>query len=125
VLGSDKREASRRSPARGATPRAPTRSCSCAVGGGHSARLSIPRDTVLDIRAAGATRSTRRSRSAGAGLMARTIEANLGPRGRPRRRGELRDFPDLIDAMGGIDYTGGCVVSRSTAAFATAATRCA
>jgi LCP family protein required for cell wall assembly len=29
----------------------------------------------------------------------------------------FEDFPQLIDAMGGIDYTGGCVVSRISGGF--------
>ena len=37
----------------------------------------------------------------------------------------FENFPALIDAMGGITYQGGCVVSKINGGFRTAATRCA
>jgi LCP family protein required for cell wall assembly len=117
VLGSDKREASSKEPgARGDAARADS-ILLMRVGGGHSARLSIPRDTVLDIPGRGRNKVNAAFAFGGAGLMARTIEANLGLEVDHVVEVSFADFPDLIDAMGGIDYTGGCVVSKINGGF--------
>ena len=72
------------------------------IGGGHSAQLSIPRDTVVDIpghgrdkiNAAYAYRRRRRSRS-------RRSSSTSGSRSTTSSMVNFANFPALIDAMGG------------------------
>ncbi|MCW3010503.1 MAG: LytR family transcriptional regulator, partial [Solirubrobacterales bacterium] len=117
VLGSDKRAASSKEPgAKGDAARADS-ILLMRVGGGHSARLSIPRDTVFDIPGRGRSKVNAAFAFGGASLMAETIQANLGISVDHVVEVSFSNFPDLIDAMGGIDYTGGCVVSRINGGF--------
>lgn len=117
VLGSDRREASSMEPgARSDTARADSIML-MRVGGGHSARLSIPRDTVADIPGFGRAKINAAFALGGAQLMAETVEANLGIVVDHVVEVSFSNFGDLIDAMGGIDYTGGCVVSRINGGF--------
>lgn len=117
VLGSDRRPAgSKEGGAQGGPARADS-ILLMRVGGGHSARLSIPRDTVFDIPGHGANKVNAAFAFGGAGLMARTIRANLGISVDHVVEVSFTNFPALIDAMGGVDYTGGCVVSRINGGF--------
>ncbi len=117
VLGSDKREAGSKEPgARGGGARADS-ILLMRIGGGHSARLSIPRDTVVDIPGRGTNKVNAAFAFGGASLMAKTVEANLGIEVDHVVEVSFSNFPDLIDAMGGIDYTGGCVVSKINGGF--------
>ena len=117
VLGSDKREKGTREPgARGDAARADS-IVLMRIGGGHSSRLSIPRDTVVDIPGRGTNKVNAAFAFGGASLMAETIEANLGIEVDHVVEVSFSNFPDLIDAMGGIDYTGGCVVSKINGGF--------
>jgi len=117
VLGSDKREARSKEPgARGDSARADS-ILLMRIGGGHSARLSIPRDTVVDIPGRGTNKVNAAFAFGGASLMAETIQANLGIEVDHVVEVSFSNFPDLIDAMGGIDYTGGCVVSKINGGF--------
>jgi len=117
VLGSDKREARSKEPgARGGGARADS-ILLMRIGGGHSARLSIPRDTVVDIPGRGTNKVNAAFAFGGASLMAKTVEANLGIDVDHVVEVSFSNFPDLIDAMGGIDYTGGCVVSKINGGF--------
>ena len=88
------------------------------VGGGASARLSIPRDTVVDIPGHGRQKINAAYAYGGAALAAQTIDAFLGVRIDHVVEVNFANFPKLIDAMGGVDYTGGCVVSRINGGFA-------
>ncbi|HZO36182.1 MAG TPA: LCP family protein [Solirubrobacteraceae bacterium] len=114
VLGSDARTASHAE--RGAqTIGAPSRSDSILLvrtGGGASARLSIPRDTVVDIPGHGREKINAAYAIGGAPLAIETIENYLHITINHVVEVDFANFPKLIDAMGGIDYTGGCVVSR-------------
>ena len=117
VLGSDRREAGSKEPgARGGAARADS-ILLMRVGGGHAARLSIPRDTVVDIPGRGPNKINAAFAFGGAGLMAETIQANLGIEVDHVVEVSFSNFPGVIDAMGGIDYTGGCVVSRINGGF--------
>jgi len=117
VLGSDKREKGSGEPgARGDAARADS-ILLMRVGGGHSSRLSIPRDTVVDIPGRGASKINAAFAFGGASLMAETIMANLGIEIDHVVEVSFSNFPDLIDAMGGIDYQGGCVVSKINGGF--------
>lgn len=118
VLGSDRREAGSGEPGSGNDSARADSILLMRVGGGHSSRLSIPRDTVVDIPGRGTDKINAAFARGGAGLMAETIEANLGIEIDHVVEVSFANFPDVIDAMGGIDYRGGCVVSRINGGFA-------
>jgi LCP family protein required for cell wall assembly len=113
VLGSDQRTKKTKEP--GASTSGPSRSDSILlmrVGGGHSARLSIPRDTVVDIPGHGRNKINAAYAFGGAPLAIQTINQYLGLKVDHLVEVSFDNFPRLIDALGGIDYTGGCVVSK-------------
>jgi LCP family protein required for cell wall assembly len=82
------------------------------VGGGANSRLSIARDTLVDIPGAGRQKINAAYAIGGAPLAIRTIKAYLGIDINHIIEVSFSEFPDLIDAMGGIDYKGSCVVAR-------------
>jgi len=118
VLGSDQRTAGTKEP--GASTSGPSRSDSIMlmrVGGGKNARLSIPRDTVVDIPGHGRNKINAAYAIGGPALAVETIENYLGIKVNHLIEVNFENFPDLIDAMGGITYEGGCVVSRINGGF--------
>jgi LCP family protein required for cell wall assembly len=118
VLGSDQRPKGSKEP--GASTSGPSRSDSIMlmrVGGGKNARLSIPRDTVVDIPGHGRNKINAAYAFGGPALAVQTIEQYLGIKVNHLIEVNFQNFPQLIDAMGGIDYTGGCVVSRISGGF--------
>lgn len=119
VLGSDTRTKATAEP--GASTTGNGRSDSILlmrVGGGHNARLSIPRDTIVDIPGHGRTKINAAFAIGGTALAVQTIESYLGLEVNHLVQVDFENFPELIDAMGGIDYTGGCVVSKINGGFA-------
>ena len=80
------------------------------VGGGHAARLSIPRDTVVDIPGHGRQKINAAYAFGGAALAIRTIEQYLGIPINHLIEVDFTDFPKLVDALGGVDVTTGRVV---------------
>ena len=113
VLGSDQRSADTAEP--GASTTGPSRSDSIMllrVGGGANSRLSIARDTLVDIPGAGRQKINAAYAIGGAPLAIRTVGGYLGIDVNHVIEVSFSEFPDLIDAMGGIDYKGGCVVAR-------------
>jgi LCP family protein required for cell wall assembly len=113
ILGSDQRTASTKEP--GASTSGPSRSDSILLvrtGGGHSAKLSIPRDTVVDIPGHGRDKINAAYAFGGAALTLQTVKQYLGISIDHVFEVNFDNFPALVDAMGGINYTGGCVVSR-------------
>jgi LCP family protein required for cell wall assembly len=118
VLGSDQRVKGTHEA--GATTSGPSRSDSIMllrVGGGHAAKLSIPRDTVVDIPGHGLSKINAAFAYGGPALAIRTIKQFLGVSINHVVLINFAHFPGLVDAMGGIDYTGGCVVSRINGGF--------
>ena len=113
VLGSDTRPEGTKEA--GASTSGPGRSDSILllrVGGGANSRMSIARDTQVDIPASGRQKINAAYAIGGAPLAIRTIKAYLGIDINHVIEVSFSEFPDLIDAMGGIDYKGGCVVAR-------------
>ena len=113
VLGSDVRDDANAEP--GAQTTGNGRSDSIMlmrVGGGANTRLSIARDTVVDIPGAGRQKINAAYAIGGTALAVRTIEQYTGVDINHVMIVSFEDFPALIDAMGGITYRGGCVVSR-------------
>src|ERR1700719_2084346 len=82
------------------------------TGGSHSARLSIPRDTVVDIPGHGLQKINAAYAFGGPALSISVIKRYLGVPINHVVEVNFENFPQLIDAMGGVDYTGGCVLSR-------------
>jgi LCP family protein required for cell wall assembly len=118
VLGSDQRPSGSKEP--GASTSGPSRSDSIIlmrVGGGHNAKLSIPRDTVVDIPGHGQDKINAAFAIGGAALAIETVKQYLGVEVNHVVEIDFQNFPGLIDAMGGIDYKGGCVVSRINGGF--------
>jgi LCP family protein required for cell wall assembly len=118
VLGSDRRPKGSKEP--GAVTSGPSRSDSIMlmrVGGGHSARLSIPRDTVLEIPGHGLQKINAAYAFGGPALSISVIKRYLGIPINHIVEVNFEDFPQLIDAMGGVDYTGDCIVSRVDGGF--------
>jgi LCP family protein required for cell wall assembly len=118
VLGSDRRPKGSKEP--GANTSGPSRSDTIMLirtGGGHSARLSIPRDTVLEIPGHGLQKINAAYAFGGPALSISTVERYLGIPINHLVEVNFEDFPQLIDAMGGVDYSGGCIVSEISGGF--------
>jgi LCP family protein required for cell wall assembly len=119
VLGSDARVKGHAEPGAN-TIGAPSRSDSILLirtGAGASARLSIPRDTVVPIPGHGTNKINAAYAFGGSALAVETVEQFLGIKVNHLVEVDFANFPKLIDSMGGIDYTGGCVVSRINGGF--------
>jgi LCP family protein required for cell wall assembly len=118
VLGSDRRPKGSREP--GANTSGPSRSDTIMLirtGGGHSARLSIPRDTVVEIPGHGLQKINAAYAFGGPALSISTVERYTGIPINHLVEVNFEDFPQLIDAMGGVDYTGGCMISEISGGF--------
>lgn len=118
VLGSDARTEKTSEP--GSQVGGPSRSDSIMLlrtGGGASARLSIPRDTVVEIPGRGRDKINAAFAIGGVDLAVTTIKGYLGIEVNHVVQVDFANFPALIDAMGGIDIRTGCVVSRINGGF--------
>jgi LCP family protein required for cell wall assembly len=118
VLGSDRRQKNSKEP--GAEKTGPGRSDSIMLirtGGGHAARLSIPRDTVIEIPGHGLQKINAAHAFGGPALSISVIKHWLGIPINHVVEVNFENFPRLIDAMGGVDYTGGCIISRVDGGF--------
>jgi LCP family protein required for cell wall assembly len=116
VLGSDARASGSKEP--GATTigsGGPSRSDSILllrIGGGKNATLSILRDTVVDIPGHGRNKINAAYAFGGPSLAIKTVENYLGIPINHLIEVNFENFPQLIDALGGITYTGDCVISK-------------
>lgn len=113
VLGSDRREKNSREP--GAETTGYGRSDTIMLirtGGGHAARLSIPRDTVIEIPEHGLQKINAAHLYGGPAESVSVIEHWLGIPINHVVEVNFENFPQLINAMGGVTYTGGCIVSE-------------
>jgi LCP family protein required for cell wall assembly len=118
VLGSDARPTGSKEP--GADPTGPSRSdvmMLIRTGAGHAGRLSIPRDTVVEIPGHGTAKINAAYAYGGPALAIRTVESFLGIKVNHVLLINFVHFPELVDAMGGVDYTGSCVVSFINGGF--------
>ncbi len=118
VLGSDRRQKDSKEP--DANISGPSRSDTIMllrVGGGHSARLSIPRDTIVEIPGHGLQKINAAYAFGGPALSIQVIRHWLGAPINHLVEVNFENFPALIDAMGGVTYTGGCIVSRLDGGF--------
>lgn len=113
VLGSDARTKKTAEP--GSTVGGPSRSDSILLvrtGGGASSRLSIPRDTIVDIPGHGRNKINAAFAIGGPPLAIQTIQDYLGIEIHHVAEVDFENFPELIDALGGIDIRTSCVISR-------------
>ena len=113
VLGSDRRQKNSKEP--GAEKTGPGRSDTIMLirtGGGHAARLSIPRDTVVELPGHGLQKINAAHIFGGPALSISVIKHWLGIPINHLVEVNFENFPQLIDAMGGVSYSGGCVISR-------------
>lgn len=113
VLGSDRREKNSKEP--GAETTGFGRSDTIMLirtGGGHSARLSIPRDTVTEIPGHGLQKINAAHIYGGPRESIEVIKRFLGVPINHLVEVNFENFPALIDSMGGITYTGGCIDSE-------------
>jgi len=118
VLGSDRRQKDSKEP--GAEKSGPGRSDTIMLirtGGGHAARLSIPRDTVLEIPGHGMQKINAAHAFGGPAESISVIKRWLGIPINHLVEVNFENFPQLIDAMGSIDFTDGCIVSRINGGF--------
>jgi LCP family protein required for cell wall assembly len=118
VLGSDRRQKDSKEP--GAETTGFGRSDSIMLirtGGGHAARLSIPRDTVIEIPGHGLQKINAAHAFGGPALSISVIKHWLGIPINHLVEVNFENFPQLIDAMGGVTYSGGCIVSLLDGGF--------
>jgi LCP family protein required for cell wall assembly len=117
VLGSDQRTANTREPGAQTGVGRSDSIMLMRVGGGANSRLSIARDTIVDIPGFGRQKINAAFALGGTALAVRTVESYTGVDVNHVVVVSFEDFPALIDAMGGITYQGGCVVSRINGGF--------
>lgn len=112
VLGSDQRPKGSKEPGANTGPSRSDSIMLMRVGGGRAAKLSILRDTVVPIPGHGVDKINAAYAYGGAALSIKTIKDWLGIPINHVVEINFQRFPELIDSMGGISYTGGCVVSK-------------
>jgi LCP family protein required for cell wall assembly len=117
VLGSDQRPKDSQEPGAQTTGGRSDSIMLMRVGGGANSRLSIARDTIVDIPGHGRGKINSAFAYGGAALAIQTVEQYTGVDVNHVVVVSFDDFPDLIDAMGGVTYKGGCVVSRINGGF--------
>src|SRR5262249_460993 len=119
VLGSDRREKDSREP--GAEKSGFGRSDTILLirtGGGHASRLSIPRDTVVDIPGHGRQKINAAYAFGGPTESVEVIKNWLDIPINHVVEINFENFPELIDAMGGVDFKSGCIISKINGGFA-------
>jgi LCP family protein required for cell wall assembly len=82
------------------------------IGGGTSRRLSIPRDTLVNIPGHGQNKINAAYAYGGPALTIRTVEALTGVKINHVIIVNLANFPAFIDAIGGIDVKTGRICSN-------------
>jgi LCP family protein required for cell wall assembly len=82
-------------------------------GGGKSARLSIPRDTLVNIPGTGPSKVNAAYAIGGPPLMIETLKEFLGVEINHLIEVDFKGFPKFVDALGGVDMTfEKCIRSR-------------
>ncbi len=113
VLGSDRRQKDSKEP--GAETTGFGRSDTIMLirtGGGHAARLSIPRDMVVEIPGHGLEKINAAHEYGGPAESVSVIKHWLDIPINHVVEVNFENFPQLIDAMGGVTYNGSCIVSK-------------
>ena len=94
------------------------------IGGGTSRRLSIARETAVDIPGHGADKINAAYAVGGPALTIKTVEGFTGIKINHVIIVNLAAFPQFINAIGGVDVRPAGSARTSAAAPATAASRC-
>ncbi len=82
-------------------------------GGGKAARLSIPRDTLVNIPGTGLSKINAAYAIGGRPLMIETVKQFLGIEVNHLIEVDFKGFPKFVDALGGVDMTfEKCIRSR-------------
>jgi LCP family protein required for cell wall assembly len=111
VLGSDARPKGSKEPGADTLSQRADSIMLLRSGGGVARKLSIPRDTLVDIPGYGVSKINASYAYGGAALTIKTIKRYLGIPINHVIEVNFEHFPKLVDAMGGIDYKGRCVIS--------------
>jgi LCP family protein required for cell wall assembly len=111
VLGSDKRTEELAEPGSGGPSRADSIML-LRVGGGANASLSIPRDTVVEIPGHGTNKINAAYAIGGPALATQTVKEFLDIEVNHVVEVSFENFPQLIDALGGVTYEGPAVLSK-------------
>jgi LCP family protein required for cell wall assembly len=111
VLGSDRRPAGSREPGANSSGERSDTIMLLRLGGGHSSKLSIPRDTVVPIPGHGTDKINAAYAYGGAALSIATIKQWTGIEIDHLIEIDLENFPKFIDALGGITVRTPCVIS--------------
>jgi LCP family protein required for cell wall assembly len=112
VLGSDARQPGTHEA--GANVGGPSRSDTIMLiraGGGKSAKLSIPRDTVVNIPGHGLDKINAAYAIGGPSLTIQTVEQYLGIKINHLVEVNFSNFPQFVDSLGGIDVHTGHICS--------------
>ncbi len=112
VLGSDQRPRNARDcPPGGCGPPRSDSIVLMRIGPFQSSRLSIPRDTIVDIPGHGPDKINAAFAIGGPALTITTIKRYLGIDINHLVEVNFENFPDFVDALGGVNFTDGCVIS--------------
>ena len=111
VLGSDARTEGLAEPGSGGPSRADSIML-LRIGGGANASLSIPRDTVVDIPGQGTNKINAAYALGGPALATQTVKEFLDIEINHVVEVSFENFPQLIDALGGVTYEGPAVLSK-------------
>lgn len=112
VLGSDARPKGSKEPGASSSGSRSDTIMLLRVGGGANSKLSIPRDTLVNIPGHGLDKINAAYAYGGAELSVQTVEQYLGIEVNHVMEVNFDSFPKLIDSMGGVTYKGSCVVSK-------------
>jgi LCP family protein required for cell wall assembly len=82
------------------------------TGAGHTSRLSIPRDTLVDLPGYGLQKINAAYFYGGPAGAIDEVRRFLGIKINHVILINFTNFPALVDSMGGVNYTGGCVDSQ-------------
>ena len=112
VLGSDARPKGSKEPGAATAGKRSDTMMLVRAGGGQANKLSIPRDTVVDVPGVpGRHKINAAYGFGGAALAVKTVERYTGVDVDHVVEVNFENFPKFIDALGGVDVTTGCVVS--------------
>jgi LCP family protein required for cell wall assembly len=109
VIGSDARPKGSKEPGAFAGPNRSDTLMLIRTGAGASSRLSIPRDTIVDIPGHGRNKINAAYAFGGVPLTVKTVEQYLGVDVNHVAVVDFTNFPKFIDAMGGVTIKTGCI----------------
>jgi LCP family protein required for cell wall assembly len=109
VIGSDARPKGSKEPGAFAGPNRSDTLMLIRTGAGASSRLSIPRDTIVDIPGHGRNKINAAYAFGGVPLTVKTVEQYLGVDVNHVAVVDFTNFPKFIDAMGGVTIKTSCI----------------